>query len=418
MNNFLLRFIALLLVGFLLSSCSSTPPEEAEAMAETEAEVKVTESEAEVSEAEIEVEVAETDIQVAETEVVVEVTEEVEIPIPAAKEFDRRGMFENIVAESIMPLHETFVIETEALEQAAYDFRDDPTPETLAQVQAQWRSTAEAWARAEHLGFRFTMIIHNQIKKWPINIDFIEKFITENETPISETFIEFAGSTSKGLAAIEYMIFEPNLTNEEITENLLSESRRMDYMVSLTENLHAKGGELLLMWSAEGDNQAQAFIEADFNNNNIQGSVSMLANEMIVMVEEVANGKINAPLAGNQGTPQPDSVETPLAQHSVPVLINNLRGLQLSFNAGLADYLDYLEAGDRPQPLSTAINEQIETTIVALEAISPNLQTAVTEDPETVQQAFDEAKKLVILFKADMANQLGITVTFSDNDGD
>ncbi len=378
MKIFWLRFMSLLLVSFLISNCSPTPPE-----VEAEAEVEVTET-----------------------------------PVPVDDGFDRRGMLENTVTESIMPLHEAFIIETELLEQAAYDFRDDPTAETLTQLQTQWRSTAEAWAKAEHLGFRFTMIIHNQIKKWPINTNFIEKFITEVDTPINETFIESIGSTSKGLTAIEYLIFDPNLTNEEITEKLVSEPRRMAYMVSLTENLDNKSQQLLSMWSAEGDNQAQAFIEADFSNNNIQGSVSMLANEMIVVVENVANNKINFPLTGIQGNPEPDAVESPFGQHTVPLLINNLRGLQLTFNVGLADYLDFLEAGDRPQPLSTAINEQIEVTIAALEAISPNLQTAVTEDPETVQQAFNEAKKLIVLFKADMANQLGITITFSDNDGD
>jgi predicted lipoprotein len=262
------------------------------------------------------------------------------------------------------------------------------------------------------------MIVHNQIKKWPINMTFIEKFITEEADTIDEPFIESIGSTSKGLTVIEYLIFNPDLTDTAIAQRLAAEPRRMAYLVGLVENLHRKSQELLLMWVAEGDNQAQAFIEADFSANNVQGSISMLANEMIEEVEMIANAKLNYPRQGVYGDPQPQAVESPYAQYSIPLAVNNLRGLQQTFNAGLADYVDFLQANQSDVHLSEAINRQFEQAIAALEAVSPSLQAAVIEDPGTVEQAYNEVKALLVLFKVDLANQLSITITFSDNDGD
>jgi predicted lipoprotein len=341
-----------------------------------------------------------------------------ETPANAADSFDRRAMLSNIVEHSILPLHNQFVAETEALQQAVHQFRADPTTENLAQVQRQWQSTAAAWAQAEHLGFRFTMVIHNQIKKWPINANFIEKFITETTDPIDEPFIETIGSTSKGLTAIEYLIFDPKLADEEIVDRFTAEPRRMAYLVSLVENLQRKSRELQLMWVAGGDNQAQAFIEADFSGNNAQGSISMLANEMIEDIEHIANARLNYPRKGAYGEPQPEAVESPYAQYSALLIANNLQGLQQTFNAGLGGYLDFLQAGQSDARLSEAINRQFEQAIIAVEAISPSLQAAVVDDPAAVERAYNEVKALLVLFKVDMANQMGITITFSDNDGD
>lgn len=332
--------------------------------------------------------------------------------------FDRQAMLRRIVEGSIFPLHEQFVAETEALQQAVYDLRDDPTEETLAQAQNQWQTTAATWAQAEHLSLRFTMIVHNQIKKWPINVRFIEGFITEETDTIDEPFIESIGSTSKGLTAIEYLLFSPEMSETDTLQTLVDDPRRMAYLVALTENLQRKAEELRLLWAAEGDNQAQAFIEADFSANEVQGSISMLANEMIALVEGVANTKVDYPLSGTYAEPQPQAVESPYAGYSIPLAVANLRGLQQTLKAGFNDYLDFLGAEYQGQPLSAAIDAQIEQTIAALEAIEPPLSTAVLDNPDTVERAYDETKMLIVLLKTDMANQLGLTVTFSDNDGD
>ena len=44
--------------------------------------------------------------------------------------------------------------------------------------------------------------------------------------------------------------------------------------------------------------------------------------------------------------------------------------------------------------------------------------SAVVESPDTVSAARDAVNDLLVLLKVDMANQMGFTITFSDNDGD
>ncbi|MEO1291047.1 MAG: hypothetical protein AAFV93_25210, partial [Chloroflexota bacterium] len=100
-----------------------------------------------------------------------------------------------------------------------------------------------------------------------------------------------------------------------------------------------------------------------------------------------------------------------------------LAGFEMAFNGlgespSLADYLDFLGAELDGEVMSTVINQSIETTITALNTIEQPVQIAVSEDNETVTTAYNNTLSLLRLVKTDMANQLGITVTFSDNDGD
>ena len=331
--------------------------------------------------------------------------------------FDRRAMLTDIVETTILPGHEAFISETEQLAQQAEQFQAEPTADNLAAVQAQWRATADQWAQIEPFGFRFTMVVRGQIKKWPINTRFIEKFIVEQET-IDEPFLDSIGSTSKGLTAIEYLLFGSLEAPADPLTMLTNQPQRMAYLVAASQNLHRKAEELYALWSAEGENQAQAFIEADFSGNELQGSISMLTNELIELSEKIANDKLNYPRKGVYGEPQPETVESPYGNHSLPLAIANLRGLHQIYQTGFDDYLDFLALSSPDDPLSQKIDAQFTTAITALEAIDQPLAEAVLDQPETVEAAYNEVKNLLVLIKVDMANQLGVTVTFSDNDGD
>jgi predicted lipoprotein len=328
--------------------------------------------------------------------------------------FDRRAMLTEIVNELILPLHEQLVVESIALEAAVTQLAEEPTVETLNAAQAQWRTTAEAWARVEPLQLRFAMLVSSQVKKWPINVEFIEEFIASEEK-IDEASISASGSTAKGLAALEYLLFS-QAENDEILIALTTDPQRMAYLLALAQNLISTSSGLLGMWAVDGDNQAQALIEADFNVDNVQGSISMLTNEMIALVEGIIKIKIDNPLqVWSTNEPQPESVESPFAKHSRPLIVANLQTMQAYFDNGLASYLIFLVGDDQ---LANTISAQFEKTIAAVSAIEPSLETAVVDNQAAVIAARTELRALLVLLKTDMANQMGLTITFSDNDGD
>jgi predicted lipoprotein len=337
--------------------------------------------------------------------------------------FDRSAMLGQILETVILPGNSALTAAAGALDAAARGFVESPSDATLANVRSEWYSTEIAWKRVEMFQFPGMLLIHNAIETRPARVPFIEGLIdspADSTAPgtLDAATIESLGSTSKGLGAIEYLIFESPEHAAPVLEAFTAPARGA-LLVALTSNLAAKTAELERFWTPAGQNYGQTFRENDSEGADIQGSVSLLANRLIEQYEMVMQRKFGVPMGRTtDGVPDPESVESPLTGRSLDLLIANLESVLRTFDAGLDDYVDYLQDAPPETSLSASIHSQFASVFEALDQIETPLELAVVEDSATVAAAYEEMRPLLVFLKTDMAAQLGITVTFSDADGD
>ncbi len=348
--------------------------------------------------------------------------------VTAGDGFDRRALLENTTTQVILPAHEAFVQALAELETAVAAFTADPNPATLTAVQTAWQ--AASLGRMALLPFRLGPIddslLHNRMDNRPPRTEFIDGTILAGEQAITSEYLDSVGSSSVGLGAMEYLLFDPAQGETAVLEAFVSgedAERRRALLLALAQNLHQRGVELARIWAADGDNYAQAFIAADMDGGELQGSLNMLVNQMIGDVEDIISSRLGKPSGQrSNGMIRPDLVEAPYSQTSLPRIIATVEGLQTAFNggdgSGLDDYLDFLGAEYEAGPLSGAINVQFATALAALGAIDEPLETAVQNDLPQVETAIEALQTLLVLLKVDLSNQLGVTLTFNDNDGD
>jgi predicted lipoprotein len=144
-----------------------------------------------------------------------------------------------------------------------------------------------------------------------------------------------------------------------------------------------------------------------------------LANRIIEVHELATQQGLGRPMGRTtDGIPRPEEVEAPLSGRSLDLLIATVETLRRAVDAGLDDYLDHLDLSGDAGPLSGRIASQYARALDALRAIEGPLEVAVVERPAEVERAYEEMRALIVLLKTEMAAQLGITVTFSDTDGD
>ena len=327
------------------------------------------------------------------------------------------------IAESvIIPGHIALTEAARELDGAAQAFIQAPSADGLEALREEWLATEIAWKHVELYDFPGLLLVHNAIESRPARVVFIEEAIAgADPTAVGEidvAFIESLGSTSKGLSAIEYLIFSPDGDRTEIPESFSDPARRA-YLTALSGNLVMKTQELLRFWAPDRENYAQSFRENDSEGADINGSVSLLANNMIEMHEIVMRRRLGMPMGQTtDGIPRPEEVESYLSGHSLELMTANVASLQRTFDAGLDDYLDYLDRGRAENRLSAAIHAQFQNVLGSLADVDTPLQLAVSGDPETVGTVFEAMRTLLVLLKTDMSALLGITVTFSDSDGD
>lgn len=339
-----------------------------------------------------------------------------------AGSYDREAMLGQLADTVILPNHRTLAEEAGGLNGAAGAFVAEPTEGTLEALRTQWLVTERAWKHVELYEFPGLLLIHNAIEKRPARTEFIEQFIdaTSDSTlaDVNAGAIESLGSTSKGLGAIEYLVFESDEHRLPVLEAFVDPARGA-YLTALTANLEAKTQELYRFWTAGGEHYAQTFRENDSEGPDTHGSISLLANLMIQMYEMVVQNRLGLPSGiTTDGTPDPAAVESPYSGRSLDLMTAALEGIRWTLDGGFDGYLDHLDSRPESERLTDRIQAQFDTVFDALGSVEPPLSAAVVDDRADVQTAYDAMRPLLVSLKTDMAGQLGITVTFSDSDGD
>ncbi|NJL34588.1 MAG: imelysin family protein [Chloroflexaceae bacterium] len=238
-------------------------------------------------------------------------------PQPVAEGFSRSAMLDDIANLVILPAYEQFTERTATLQEAARTLSDAPTAANLQATRQAWREAVLAWQplRLFILDDIRRTLLHSGVNKWPTNTEFIEQFIAEEAT-LDAALIAGAGSTSKGVPALEYLLFSPTGDDAAVLAALTNDPRRMQYVVALTQDLHTTALALQEAWTQPDEGYVIEFVSNDSGGAMMQSSVSELSNELVNALEMLVQTRLGEPLGrANGGEPQPALVEAPTAMH-------------------------------------------------------------------------------------------------------
>ncbi|MEL6673069.1 MAG: imelysin family protein [Bacteroidota bacterium] len=331
--------------------------------------------------------------------------------------FDRESMLSNIGNEVLLPVHRSFLQQSQSLDSLTEVFVGNPTQENLGLLQNQWAFTKRSWKRVEVFEIRQAsdLFLHNKIDKWETKAGFLQDNLEGSEA-LTATFVENSGSTSKGLPALEYFLFVEDALTTFTTAPLAD--RRLDYIKALTENLFQQATALLNIW--EGD--VGAFVVE--TENFSKGSLNQLVNAQVSLLCEILFEKLGKPMGKDTGgTPIGTKAEAYRSGVSLSLIMENLKGVKASFLGdpslpGMDDLLDHLDARSNNQMLSELIIQQLDLSIQKVAVAPGPLVKTVETDGPILEDLYQTIRTCLGYIKVDMANHLGILITFKDTDGD
>lgn len=344
------------------------------------------------------------------------------------QEYDRSAMLKDIADHVIMPNHAAFAAECSSLANML-DALDGSsmTVTNVEAAQAQWSKVANAWAFCElfNVGQIRDAYIHSKIHTWPANDAFIEQFIAGTDV-LNEAYIATKGSSSKGIAAIEYLLFSTG-GSAAVKDSLTTSpnaARRLTYLKACGQDLRTVATELNNMWLVGGKNYYATFINA--KGTGITASTNMIVNELSALVEKMAGTKLSKPMGkANNNTVDKKLAEAFRSDISLDLIKSDLVVLEAAYHGGadttttgIDDNLNAVGAKYDDKRLSDKISEQFVATRTALNNVTSPLSVALDNDKADLETAYQELKKLLVLLKTDVVSDLSITLTWSDNDGD
>ncbi|CAZ95419.1 imelysin family protein [Zobellia galactanivorans] len=328
----------------------------------------------------------------------------------------RSLQLENLYDTQIEPLQEEHIALTENLIEVAKAFKEMPTTTSLANLKNSWSQAFMFWEQGEiyNIGVIRNSFVHAQIHEWPVNVQAIEGNIA-GAAVIDEAYIASLGVLSKGYGAMEYLLFhtsEKGILSEMSSDE--NATNRLDYLVSLAENLNTNAKNLQELWKATASSFKTRL------ESGVNGSQNLAVNAVIAELETIKLRKleqvINAPDSPELG------LEAFFSETSREAILVNLEALKETYTGnfegegfGMEDYLvDVLDRSD----LNDLILAKFDEAIALFGDTESSLKKLTKNDPEKIEVLRDAVTEIIALLKNDYSSAANIVVTFNDNDGD
>ena len=327
----------------------------------------------------------------------------------------RRDVLADLTDRVIIPRFAAAADWSAALEATAATLISTPSSDSLADARDAWRSARSAWSRTEALWFGPVMERRSRslVSWWPIDTARIEQTLSERSAITRDDVINRFASTQRGLSALEYLLFldEPRIL-AELNDRA---SLYADYLRTLSAVIAAETAAVHEAWRGDYGDQF-----AGRGDRAIAASLAVadIVRTSIFLTETIGDMRLGAALGALNGEPEIDAIPGGAAGRALDDLRQGILGMQelylgSSTGLGLSDLIGQLSA-ETDQRMRTAFND----AAASIDAISGGLKHAAAHNPAQTAAARDAIKHLQRVLNTEVVSLLGISVGFSDNDGD
>jgi len=346
----------------------------------------------------------------------------------AVVEVDRNAVLRDLTDNVMLPTYRELTPRMDALARSLDALCAAPSDERLTAARAAWSDARGVWKRASVFrgGPMETLNTYPAVDFYPVSPTAVEALIAGAD-PITPDSLDAVGTNRRGLPGIEVVLFDGTRDAPTLLAALRDgsgPSRRCQYLVAAGANVARITSAFVMAWEPAGGGYGRTLSTAGQGSSitTSRAAIDLLVNQVINTLDvlqvsrlSVANGSRNG------GTPQPDQVESIPSGRSVTDLSDSLVGLREIYY-GAHGARQGLGVGSmvaaRNPSLDRSVRAEFDATARALAAITVPVQRAVIEQRPQVEAAITELGRLKRLFKVDIANALGVTLSFTDNDGD
>lgn len=328
--------------------------------------------------------------------------------------FDRTQIFENIINENVEPSLKEIESSIKKLNTDIILFTNSPENKRLNDIQDRWKSIKYEWEMYNLYGIGKVKesFLHSKIDRWPTHYKEIEETISSEKISNVNTI----AYNQIGLPAIEYLIFmngDNHIILDSFSTGTFAENRKV-YLQKTGESLEETFTEINMIWQ----NYKNTFITS--TQDGYAGSLSELVNAQVSLLEKMIQTKIALPSGIATENTDIELAEAYKSEYSLECIEANLKSIKSSLTAGDEKYsiLKYASFLNENNELEIKILSQILECETVINSFDHSLEQSFTTDKSKVTKLYDELKELLILVKVDLANRLGVTITFTDNDGD
>ena len=336
---------------------------------------------------------------------------------PTPQAATRADVLESLTAGVILPGYTAAAEGMARLSQSVDTLCSGPSEEALSAARDAWRVARGAWLRTE--SYRFGPAMDRRaislVDWWPIVVEKIERNLAGEEGVTPERVKEFLPSTQRGLSVAEYLLFAPDSAG--LADGY--DPARCAYLQSVAAANSEEAAGILADWRGSGDSGGYA---GYFDGT---GSLALVDSDaeaevvrsLVFQVRTIANMRLGAAL-GVDVAADASAIPSGDADNSREDLLSQLDGIA-SVYRGSEDGMGLsARVASVSSDTDTRMLAAIEATIAATRSLDGSIIAQVEANPAQVRAVYDNMKELQRILNTEIVSLLGVSVGFSDTDGD
>jgi len=338
-------------------------------------------------------------------------------------------IFQETAKNVVIPCFAQLADASKKLEEVTGALCKGPSAPTLEAAQKAWREVKSGRKRCEiyRFGPAKKLDIKGYIDWWPTKTSLVDKEV-EGTAKLDAAYIDQLGASRRGLPAMEYLLFSAPEGKKLLTllgEGAKEPPRRCLYVKALAEGIYRRTKLIHNTWKGVpvveqikqfSDASQDAALDANFQAVN--HSINVLIEQLAIAMDRRLGKPLGKP---SSTTPKPDMLESLYAGYSKEALLHNLQGVRTFYlgnkDKGATKSISAL-VRFRKASLDDKFQKELDAAIQAVKAIQGSLKEALAKNKAQVEKAYQAVREARVTATVELVALLGVTLTFSDNDGD
>lgn len=326
---------------------------------------------------------------------------------PGGSEADQETLLTGLADNVIVPGYQKLAADFDALQGAVDDLCATPDDEALTSARHVWREAAGAW---QHMRPAATGPAMDD--RLMSNIGFearpqtIDKLLA-SEDPLDEVALAKTGANVRGLNAVEHGLFADE--SEALAEPGAPGDRRCRYLSGVVALSATAAHQVADDWQT----YRETFVSS--TGSAITSSLARTLNEVTHRIQELDEKTLRDMAAADTYDDLASGRRDGPAAYTLAerqALLDGIAALIGTTDTGVAGIVAARSpaTADRLMSATDAAGDAV--------AALPDSVEAAFDYPNAIARAADAVAELKVVISTEVAAQLGVTVTFSDSDGD
>ncbi len=340
--------------------------------------------------------------------------------------FDRGALLTNYADNYIVPAYEDMTVKLTDLKTKIDAFASYPDSAKLEAARSAWQTAYITWQAVDLLEFgpEASISLRSYINTYPVTVSKLDANVTSGSYDLEQ----FGNKDAQGFPALDYMLNGIGSTNAAVISSYTTDAQaagRKQYLQAIATKMLTKVTEVKTAWST----YRSTYISS--TGTDAGSSISLTTNAFVLYYERyLRSGKVGLPAGAMTGVAAPTLTEAyytatlskELAVAAMNAVKNFYNGKGYSNNTDGMGFNDYLMAiGTKDQngkAMATVINDDITTATTSLASFPSTIKAGVSNNRPEILAIYQQLQSIVPLLKVDMVSAFGISITYTDNDGD